>query len=370
MSSAIRNIGKAILRQAGFHTTRKIVVFESDDWGSIRSSSAEAVQRYSERFPDHELNHYQALDGLESSDDIQALYDVLVHAPFDNAPARFTLNFAMANPVFSDKVREQGIEAFAFEPITETYKRYFPENNPLALLCDEAYAAVLKPQLHGREHLNATQWFQGVQTDERIAFGFDLHMIGLDNTRPYDAMDALSRTNSAIDRMQYLQDAQALFQETFGFASESYIPPCYVVDNECLKMLAEIGVRTIQGSVVMNITHANGTLKPRVNYTGKRNKYNQIHLARNCYFEPAKYFHKHLSAQACIDDTLASIQQAFDARQVAIVCTHRVNYTSAIHSACRDNSLEALQSLLFHLAKTYPDIEFMTSDEVGNLMRW
>jgi len=41
----IKSIKSHLLNLPGWHTNRKIVVIESDDWGSIRMSSAEDAER-------------------------------------------------------------------------------------------------------------------------------------------------------------------------------------------------------------------------------------------------------------------------------------------------------------------------------------
>ena len=79
---------------------KKIIVIESDDWGSIRTSNKKAYKSLSE----NGYNMYKSpytLDSLESDEDLLGLYDVLssVKDSSEN-PACFTANMILANPNF------------------------------------------------------------------------------------------------------------------------------------------------------------------------------------------------------------------------------------------------------------------------------
>ena len=52
-----------------------------------------------------------------------------------------------------------------------------------------------------------------------------------------------------------------------------------------------------------------------------------------------------------------------------ILSTHRLNYIGNLDEKNRTNSLHLLKALLDRITRKYPDIEFMTSDELGGLIR-
>ncbi len=80
----------------GWHTKRKIIVFESDDWGSIRTSGKKELEKLSEKYPASFADPYNRLDSLESNEDIEALFDVLrsVRDSKGNPEPRLVLNLA------------------------------------------------------------------------------------------------------------------------------------------------------------------------------------------------------------------------------------------------------------------------------------
>ena len=67
-----------ILNIPGWTTKRKIVVFESDDWGSIRSKSANSLEIFRSNSLEVDKCHYMMNDSLASELDLQKLFDELL----------------------------------------------------------------------------------------------------------------------------------------------------------------------------------------------------------------------------------------------------------------------------------------------------
>ena len=59
----IKEAAKSLVAKLGFQTNRRIVVFESDDWGAVRVPDADALAAFENRFPSFRLDHYQSFDG-------------------------------------------------------------------------------------------------------------------------------------------------------------------------------------------------------------------------------------------------------------------------------------------------------------------
>ena len=62
------------------------------------------------------------------------------------------------------------------------------------------------------------------------------------------------------------------------------------------------------------------------------------------------------------------MEVAFLWRKPATISSHRVNYIGFLHSENRERSLKKLEELLSRMLKKWPDIEFMTSSELGDLI--
>ena len=62
------------------------------------------------------------------------------------------------------------------------------------------------------------------------------------------------------------------------------------------------------------------------------------------------------------------ITTAFSSGKPAVISTHRINYIGYIDEKFRTANLSLLKQLIKELVTRYPDVEFMTSDELGSLI--
>ena len=107
----------------GWKTERKIVVFESDDWGMQRMPSKKAYENLLAKGYPVDKSIYNQFDTLESNEDIEALMDVLSSVKdMNNNPAIFTLNNILTNPDFR-KILSSKYEEYHYELFTETLNK-------------------------------------------------------------------------------------------------------------------------------------------------------------------------------------------------------------------------------------------------------
>jgi hypothetical protein len=69
-----------------------------------------------------------------------------------------------------------------------------------------------------------------------------------------------------------------------------------------------------------------------------------------------------------VNDCLKEIEIAFRWRKPAIISSHRVNYIGFLDPQNREKGLEQLEKLLEKMLRRWPEIEFMTSVELGDLI--
>ena len=62
------------------------------------------------------------------------------------------------------------------------------------------------------------------------------------------------------------------------------------------------------------------------------------------------------------------INIAFKWKKPAVISSHRVNYIGVLNTLNRDYGLLQLRRLLEQILKIWPEVEFMTSDELGKLL--
>jgi len=374
MSLSIKQrITSNLLNIPGWHTNRKIIVIESDDWGSIRMPSKEVYKSLLNKGIRVDKLSFNRFDSLASEEDLTALFDVLnsVHDKNGN-PAIFTANTIVANPDF-DKIKESGYNQYFYEPFTETLKRYPNHSKSFDLWKEGMTAKVFHPQFHGREHLNVQRWLKALCENignVRLAFEnrmYDLSESGVTITEN-SFMDSMAfNTTAEFDSINsFIADGLNIFEELFGYRSKSFIAPCYIWDSKQEAILSNNGVSFIQGSYFQKSPVPNkiNTYKHHFHYIGQVNSSNQTYLTRNCHFEPTEVDADH----QLVEDCLNRIDIAFKWGKPAIVSSHRLNYIGYIVKENRDRNLKLLRKLLNNIIHLHPEVEFLSSDQLGDFI--
>ena len=347
-----------LLNIPGWRTKRHIVVFESDDWGAIRMPSREVYEKLlSEGYRVDEIA-YEKNDSLAREVDLCALFEVLRKYKDKNGNHPIiTANCVVANPDF-ERIKASEYCQYYYEPITETFKRYPGCENSFFLWEQGMREGLFRPQFHGREHLNVARWMAALQSnDVDTRHVFEYGLMGLFPKDDYSMGNvyqvALDNTRCSLHELEVvLSEGLDLFEHLFNYKSKTFIAPCYTWHPQLEKLLYEKGIHGLQGMVYQYVPGEN----PIRHFMGAKNTYGQIITIRNCFFEPTKNVNK--------EDCLNRIQYAFRWHKPAIISTHRLNFIGALREENRTDSLEQLDFLLKNILNIWPDVEFMTSDQL------
>lgn len=368
----IRTLARALNLLPGFHTSRKILVIESDDWGSIRTASASALDNLRQKGYPVDQNPYNRFDALESNEDVDALANVLFS--ITNGEGQhpiMTINNIVANPDF-DAIKTSGFSTYHYEPFTETLQSYPDRDRVISLFKEGIKDRIFKPQFHGREHLHVNRWMNALSSREKHALdGFELKMFSFRwrENNPYqnEYMDALD-CDSLSDlehQVSILRDGLELFYDIWGFKSESFIANCYIWHSSIEKVLREKNIRYLQGLPYQfepKISQGY-TYRKRYHYTGESNRNGLYYLVRNAFFEPSVYPNKNW-----VKETIDRISLAFRFYKPAIISSHRLNFIGSIDPKNREKNLSLYKEMLTEVVNRWPDIEFMASNELGQLI--
>jgi len=121
-----KNISINVQSAFGQKVNRRIVVFESDDWGGIRMPSVAVYNALIKKGLPVQHDHFSRLDSNASSEDLASLFSVLTkHKDGNGKHPVFTFNVTTGNPDF-DKIRRHDYTRFFMEPFYETLKRSRP----------------------------------------------------------------------------------------------------------------------------------------------------------------------------------------------------------------------------------------------------
>ena len=356
---------KYINERRGWRTNRKIVVIESDDWGSIRMPNKKVYDKMLASGLRVDKCNYCKYDTLASKDDFEQLYKVLIkHTDSKGNHPIITANTIVANPNF-EEIRKNNFKEYFYEPFTETLKKY--PNHSFGSWQEGIDSKLFFPQFHGREHLNVARWMLALQNESKeVCRAFNNKFFGISKTISNENnpsfMAAMDTDNIASQEIvnNSIREGLKMFEEIFGYKSESFIAPNYVWNKEVEDVLFEENIKYLQGGYIQKVPQKGSNY----NYTGKRNKNNQIYLTRNVLFEPSM-----LADKDWVNTSLLEIEKSFKHQKPAIICSHRVNFIGGVFEENRTKTLKLLDELLFKSLKKWPSIEFMTSVELGDLIK-
>lgn len=367
----MRILLKNLVNIPGWHTHRKIVILESDDWGSIRMPSRTVYNNLlfnKININDSAFNRY---DSLASEEDLSLLFKALLSVKDKNdQPAILTANTIVANPDFI-KIREDKYQNYYYEPFPQTLERYPQHTRSFNLWKEGIEMGVFRPQFHGREHLNVIRWMKALRENKglvRLAFDHQMYDLSVGNSLTENSfIDAynLEEKSELIFQRQSLIEGLALFEELFGYKSISMIAPCYIWRSSINQVSYQFGIRAIQGGWYQFEPQygKDHRFKKVFHYTGERNEFGQVYLVRNAHFEPSQNRDKdHIS------DVLRSAEIAFRWGKPLIIGTHRLNYIGFIDKPNRDRGLILLTELLERILDKWPDIEFMSTDKLVDIL--
>lgn len=371
ISKLKRHISRHITNLPGWRTDRKVVVIESDDWGSIRMPSRKVYERCLQAGYRVDQNAYERYDSLASEDDLELLFNVLNgYKDQRGNPAVITANILTANPDFK-KIRAAGFREYYYELIAETFERYPNHSNSLSLWKEGSDTGVFFPQSHGREHLNVSKFMNALQRgDSDVLFGFDHEMpgciprgVGKGGNK---FVESLRYTNpeDKKEKLSFILEGLEQFEHLMGYRSKTFIPPNYIWSPDYDKSVSEKGVLYYQGRRKMIEPRFNGSISLSGHRFGDENEFGQKYMIRNAVFEPSFFKSNEDPIGRCLKDIAA----AFRLNKPAVICSHRLNYVGYIDESNRDRNLKLFKKLLSRITQEWPQVEFLNSVQLGEMM--
>jgi hypothetical protein len=351
----------------GWHTSRKLLVIESDDWGCWRIRDKKSNDLLLKKIPNLKIDPYFKYDALETPSDLESLFETLsaIRDHMGNSPV-ITANTIVANPDF-EKIKASNFQEYYYKPYLEDLDGEVDRTRLPELLRQGMESGLYKPQLHGREHVNVAAWMEALRTNhQEMRFAFDLGYFGINPSdgsggrRNFMAALNYKDFSETVAHLNLLSEGQILFNTMFGFPSSTFIAPAYYWHPKHEDGLYELGVRGMQGlpfQMVPQSDKPNSARKFRITRKPKKGKMTQ--LIRNVIFEPSQ-----LEVSDLVGNCLSRIGESFKFGKPAIISSHRVNFMGYMEEKNRNQNLQTLSTILYRAKKSWPDIEFVSSDEL------
>jgi hypothetical protein len=372
MNSFKEVIRKNISNIPGWRTKRKILVIESDDWGSVRIKDRQAYLNLKKNGLNVDEKRYDQVDTLESNQDLEMLFEVLASVKDrNNSPAKVTPMCLVGNPDF-DKIKASGYQKYYFQPLDETIKEFPGSSRILELWNKGASENIFVPELHGREHINVQRYMEILrhhEAKEGLRFALDCHSVGPSAFRQIQFPNYLGALHPTTSQeigtlIDHLREAGDLFKGFLGYSPRVFMAPNAEEPKVLESVLKQIGVKYLTRSKRRVYPKGDGYFGKEWNFFGKINDHGQLILNRNAFFEPCQK-DEGKTLETCLNE----IGTAYRWGKPAVISTHRVNYVGSIDGTNRDEGLRELQNLLRAVLKKWPDTEFMTSAELGDTIR-
>lgn len=356
----------------GFNTKRKIIIFESDDWGSIRMPSRKVYETLLKaglnlNGGDGEL--YSLFDSLETDTDLGYLFQTLnSFKDINNSSPVFTAISVVANPDF-EKIKENGFKEYFYEPFSVTCKKYKGCEDTFKLYQEGIKNHIFIPQFHGREHLNVPVWMKVLQINDRethLAFNEGMWAFipkhNLTKGLEYEAAFQLSEISDLEIHKEILVDGLDLFERLYGYRASYFVPPNGRINNILNSTCIENGIKFRSASKIQEESISLLKTRKKLHWLGQKDKSGIIYITRNCFFEPS------WRGKDWVDSCLNDIKIAFKWKKPAIISSHRINYIGAHDISNRDNGLKELNRLLTAITKSWPEVEYFSTDQLGVLI--
>ena len=253
LNSFKSNLSRTITNARGWRTTRKIVVIESDDWGSIRMPNKHVQETYEHLGYSIKNNAYCQFDTLANSEDLEVLFDTL--SKFKDSKGNhpiITLNTVLANPDFN-KISGAAFREYFYEPFTDTLKTYYPNENVFQLWKEGIRSGLVNPQFHGREHVNVPIWLKELENNNiPLIHAFNLGFWGIPESHYSPkrlniqaSYDSNLKEHVAFYK-QSISEGLELFEKIFDFKSTTFIANNYTWPSDLNTVLYDNGVRGFQ----------------------------------------------------------------------------------------------------------------------------
>lgn len=357
----------------GWRTSRKILVISVDDYGNVRLDSKKAREQLDKAgLKIH--SRFDAFDTMETREDLELLFETLSSVKDQVGNHAVLSPFALPCNIDFEAIKANDYQKYIYELLPQTFDKLEANDNASyrgtwKLWQEGISIKLMQPQFHGREHLNLKIFNEKLKAR-------DAELMAALKNRSYTSIsnDTYKTINytAAFDfwdpeenkAMQYIiKDGIAQFKSVFKSSPTNFMPPTSNIHESLLSNLKKEGIKYIDTNLIHRQHQGFGTYTKSYNFTGKKLKSGQINIVRNVVFEPTDD-----RGFDWVNYSLLQIEAAFRWKKPAIISSHRVNFCGHIDVRNRQKGIKALKELLVKVIEKWPDIEFMSANELGDLI--
>jgi len=344
----------------GFRFSRPLVLLQSDDWGRVGVRDAEGLEELRAAGLNVGERPYD-LYSLETAEDVQEVAEVL-QGLRDSAgePPCLEMNFVVANVDFAASAAN-GFREIALTQLADGLPGHWNWNRPGL---HDAYHAgvqgkVFSPALHGTTHFCqqavARELSRGGERGDLLRtlwksetpyIYWRMPWVGYEYWDPEQA--PAKRFIPETEQARWIDWAAGAYQKLFQDKAVSACAPGYRAESTTHRAWKNAGVRIVQ----------NG---PGTRRAPHWDEFGLLHTYRALDFEPA------LNLQMRWEDFVENAASWLTRGLPFILSLHSVNFHSTL-APYRQRTLPMLQDFLDALTKEYPDLLFVNSRQLLEIM--
>ena len=356
---------------SGWRTNRKLVVISVDDYGNVRIASKEALNNLKkENLPFN--SHFDSLDTLETREDLEALYEVLSSVKDKNGNSALFTAYSLSCNIDFESMALNNYSKYEYELLPKTFDK-LAEKHPKVyagtwdLWQEGIEKGLMKPQFHGREHFNLNIFNDLLKKKDKDLINVlkQNSYVTVPSHKNYKngwtsaySFDKIEETTGFLENVE--RGLQS-FEKVYGYKSNTFTPPAQEFPLHLEPKLSDLGIKYIDRPRSLNRHLGEGKYKTEKHILGGGSTMTE--LVRNVVFEPTT---KRISDW--VNFSFNQVDAAFRMRKPANISTHRVNYCGHIDPKNREKGLVALKQLLQIIVKRWPEVEFISADQLGNII--
>lgn len=358
----------------GWKSNRKLVAICVDDYGNVRVNSSNALSNIKKEGIKID-SRFDALDTLETKQDLEMLYDALLSVKDKNSQGAIFTPYALPCNINFKAMAEDGNTKYISELLPNTYE-ILASSQPKAyegawsLWREGISLGVMRPQFHGREHFNLKLF------NEQLAERDSTLMTSLKNsslmslnpskyatigwTSSFSFWDPIKDTS---DFEEILRSGLIAFETVFGLTPVVFTPPAQQLAIGLEEKLADFGIQAIDKPFFQRKHLGFSKYQTKFTGLGYNKKTRLVQIVRNVVFEPTDGNNDH------VGQALSQIETAFRWNKPALISSHRVNFCGHIDEKNRARGITSLKELLNKIVTRWPDVEFIGAHQLVNLIR-